>query len=399
MTDIKLFHRALGKRTNLGRDDFNAAAAAKVLAFHRTLPGYSPTPLAHLPAFAKQCGVADIFVKDESKRFGLNAFKGLGGSWCLANLIAKKLGTQAIDFHELCSPESLKRLGKTTFITATDGNHGMGIAWTAQQLQQNCVVYLPKGSTRERVERIRRVGAKAEVTDMNYDQTVEFAQKLAAENGWEFVQDTDRPGYTQIPALIMQGYLTMACEAVAELKAKDVKPTHVFLQAGVGSMAGSIAAYLSSVYEEDPPVFVIVEADAADCIHQTMECGDGTVHIAQGDLATMMAGLACGIPSMTGLKILEGVAENFATVTDRAAARGMRILGNPLEGDDRVVSGESGAAGFSAFVELAFGDKHQDLRKAAGLDENSVVLCFSTEGDTDKANYRKVVWEGVPPSA
>ena len=113
MTDIKLFHRALGKRTNLGRDDFNAAAAAKVLAFHRTLPGYSPTPLAHLPAFAKQCGVADIFVKDESKRFGLNAFKGLGGSWCLANLIAKKLGTQAIDFHELCSPESLKRLGKT----------------------------------------------------------------------------------------------------------------------------------------------------------------------------------------------------------------------------------------------------------------------------------------------
>ena len=399
MTDIKLFHCTLIKKVNCGRDNFNGDIAAKVLAFHRTLPQYRATPLAHLPALAKHCGVADLYVKDESKRFGLNAFKGLGGSWCMANLIAGKLGLQNIDFNELCSPESLRRLGKTTFITATDGNHGMGIAWTAQQFQQDCVVYLPKGSTKERVERIRRVGAVAEVTDMNYDQTVEFAQNLAAKNGWEFVQDTDRPGYTEIPMLIMQGYLTMASEAVAELKEKGLKPTHVFLQAGVGSMAGSIAAYLASVYEDDMPVFVIVEADAADCIHKTMECGDGTVHAAQGDLATMMAGLACGIPSMTGLRILEGVAENFATVTDRAAARGMRILGNPLDGDDRVVSGESGAAGVGAFVELTLGDNNSDLRKAVGLDENSVVLCFSTEGDTDKANYRKVVWEGVPPSA
>ena len=399
MTDIKLFHRPLIEKNNCGRNNFNDEVAEKVLAFHRTLPGYKPTPLAQLPALAKRCGVAGLYVKDESKRFGLNAFKGLGGSWCLANLIAKKIGLQSIDFHELCAPESLKRLGKNTFITATDGNHGMGIAWTAQQLQQNCVVYLPKGSTEERVERIRRVGATAEVTDMNYDQTAEYAQSLAAKNGWEFVQDTDRPGYTEIPTLIMQGYLTMAREAVDELKDKGLKPTHVFLQAGVGSMAGSIASYLASVYEDDMPVFVIVEADAADCIHKTMECGDGTVHVAQSELATMMAGLACGIPSMTGLRILEGVAENFATITDRAAARGMRMLGNPLEGDDRVISGESGAAGFGAFIELTLEEENLNLRKAAGLDENSVVLCFSTEGDTDKAHYRKVVWQGVPPSA
>lgn len=152
-------------------------------------------------------------------------------------------------------------------------------------------------------------------------------------------------------------------------------------------------------YEDNPPVFVIVEADAADCIHKTMEAGDGKVHIAEGDLQTMMAGLACGIPSMTGLKILEGFAENFAVITDAAAARAMRILGNPLEDDDRVVSGESGAAGFGALVELTLNAENRALREAAGLDENSVVLCFSTEGDTDRANYRKVVWEGVPASA
>ena len=142
-----------------------------------------------------------------------------------------------------------------------------------------------------------------------------------------------------------------------------------------------MAAYLTNVFKDCPPKLVIVEAEAADCLHKTVAAQDGKIHIAEGDLATMMAGLACGEPCRTALSMLEETAENFVTITDRVAARAMRMLGNPLPGDDRVVSGESGASGFGAFVEL---------------DENAVVLCFSTEADTDQGNYRRVVWEGVP---
>ena len=142
------------------------------------------------------------------------------------------------------------------------------------------------------------------------------------------MQDTDRPGYTDIPKRLMAGYMTMAQEAIEEMKEKGVRPTHVFLQAGVGSMAAGVAAYLTNVFKENPPVFVIVEAKAADCLHKTVAAQDGKIHIAEGDLATMMAGLACGEPCRTALSMLEETAENFVTITDRVSARAMRMLGN-----------------------------------------------------------------------
>ena len=257
---------------------------------------------------------------------------------------------------------------------------------------------MPKGSSVERVERIRKTGATVHVTDVNYDATVELAKATAEKNGWTYVQDTDRPGYTDIPKRLMAGYMTMAQEAIEEMKEKGVRPTHVFLQAGVGSMAAGVAAYLTNVFRDCPPAFVIVEAEAADCLHKTVAARDGKIHIAEGDLATMMAGLACGEPCRTALSMLEETAENFVTITDRVAARAMRMLGNPLPGDDRVVSGESGASGFGAFVELVREGAPKEWRETVGLDENAVVLCFSTEADTDQGNYRRVVWEGVPSS-
>ena len=208
------------------------------------------------------------------------------------------------------------------------------------------------------------------------------------------MQDTDRPGYTDIPKRLMAGYMTMAQEAIEEMKEKGVRPTHVFL----GSMAAGVAAYLTNVFKENPPVFVIVEAKAADCLHKTVAAQDGKIHIAEGDLATMMAGLACGEPCRTALSMLEETAENFVTITDRVSARAMRMLGNSLPGDDRVVSGESGASGFGAFVQLVREGSPEEWRETVGLDENAVVLCFSTEADTDQGNYRRVVWDGVPSS-
>lgn len=257
---------------------------------------------------------------------------------------------------------------------------------------------MPKGSSRERVERIRRTGAEVHVTDVNYDATAELAKRTSEENGWTYVQDTDRPGYTDIPKRLMAGYMTMAVEAVEEMQRKGVRPTRVFLQAGVGSMAAAVTAYLTNVSRDSPPKFVIVEAEAVDCLHQTVAAEDGKIHIAEGDLATMMAGLACGDPSRTALAMLEETAETFVTITDRVAARAMRMLGNPLSGDDRVVSSESRASGFEAFVELVRNGSPEEWREMVGLDENAVVLCFSTEADTDQDNYRRVVWEGMPSS-
>ena len=399
MTDLQFFHQSISpERQNPDVALYNDETARAVRAFHRTIPGYEPTPLAHLPSLAKMLGVKDVFVKDEGRRFGLKAFKALGGSWCIASLLAEELGLEKPDFAVLTSAETRKKLGDRTFSTATDGNHGMGVAWTAAKLGQKAVIYMPKGSSRERVERIRKTGAAVHVTDVNYDATVELAKATAAENGWTYVQDTDRPGYTDIPKRLMAGYMTMAAEAVEEIRKQGVRPTHVFLQAGVGSMAAAVAAYLTNVFKDCPPKFVIVEAEAADCLHKTVAAQDGKIHITEGDLATMMAGLACGEPCRTALSMLEETAENFVTITDRVAARAMRILGNPLPGDDRVVSGESGASGFGAFVELVRDGSPEEWRETVGLDENAVVLCFSTEADTDQGNYRRVVWEGVPSS-
>ena len=219
MTDLQLFHQTLpANPKNLDVPLYNAETAAAVRAFHRTMPDYEPTPLVHLPSLARELGVKDIFVKDEGKRFGLKAFKALGGSWCIASLLSEELGMDRPDFKVLTAPETLKRLGNRTFSTATDGNHGMGVAWTAMKLGQKAVIYMPKGSSRERVERIRKTGAAVHVTDVNYDATVELAKRTSEGNGWTYVQDTDRPGYTDIPKRLMAGYMTMAREAIEEMR-------------------------------------------------------------------------------------------------------------------------------------------------------------------------------------
>ena len=193
----------------------------------------------------------------------------------------------------------------------------------------------------------------------------------------------------------MQGYETMGLEAHEQL---PEKPTHIFLQAGVGSMAGAIAGLFASLYGEDRPVVTIVEPNKADCIFRTAEANDGQRHFVTGDMDTIMAGLACGEPCSIGWNILADYADHFISCPDSIAATGMRILGNPAVGDDRVISGESGAAAFGALAALMTDPSLAEYKKAIGLDENSRVLCFSTEGDTDRENYRAIVWEGKYPT-
>ena len=370
---------------------FSARNAEISKNFHSTVDGYAPTPLAAFNSTAKQLGAGEIYVKDESYRFGLNAFKALGGSFCVGRYIADLLGKDisSLSYSDLVSPQTKASVGDITFVTATDGNHGRGIAWTAAKLGQKAVVYMPKGSAAERLENIRRLGAVSEMTDVNYDDTVRFAKQQAADNGWVLVQDTAWEGYETIPTYIMQGYLTMAAEAVQQLGGK--KPTHIFLQAGVGAMAGALAAFFRDIYSFEPKI-VVVEPDKADCFYHTAKADDGNIHTVGGALDTIMAGLACGEPCTIGWDLLKFCADAFISMEDTVAANGMRIMAAPLAEDTAVTSGESGAAGFGAAVEIL--RNHPQIKTDLAMDENSTVLCFSTEGATDVENYRNIVWYG-----
>lgn len=370
--------------------------AKKVQKFHAGFPMYQETPLTELKETAKALGLGTVYIKDESYRFGLNAFKVLGGSYAIGNYLAGKLG-KTIDqmpYEELISEKTKKELGEITFVTATDGNHGRGVAWTANRLHQKAVVYMPKGSAKERLDNILAEGAEASITDLNYDEAVRLASRQAEEKGWVMVQDTAWEGYEDIPEWIMQGYGTMGYEAYTQL---PEKPTHIFLQAGVGSMAGAVAGFFASVYGEDRPVITIVEPNKADCVFCTAEANDGKLHFVTGEMNTIMAGLACGEPCSIGWNVLRDYADNFISCPDYMAAQGMRILGSPVQGDPRVVSGESGAAAFGCVSEIMRDPKYADVRKKLGLNQDSRVLFFSTEGDTDQENYRSIVWDGAYP--
>ena len=395
--DIGSFHLVTRSRPGKGAGysgNYNIMKAEEVRRFHRSFPMYAPTPLAVLPETAKMLGIGEIYVKDESHRFGLNAFKVLGGSYAMGNILAKRLGKPLSEtgYAVLTAPETRNTLGDITFITATDGNHGRGVAWTSNTLGQKSVVHMPKGSAEERLNNIRACGAHADIIDGNYDDAVRLSRKEAEENGWVVVQDTSWEGYEEIPAWIMEGYCTMGLEAYEQL---PQKPTHIFLQAGVGSMAGAIAALFASIYQEDRPKIIIVEPNNADCFYRTAKADDGNLHTVTGDMQTIMAGLACGEPCPLAWEILKDCADHFIAFPDWAAAKGMRILGNPLGRDDRVISGESGASAFGCMAAILTQPELAEMKRELELTETSRVLFFSTEGATDRENYRKIVWDGA----
>lgn len=370
--------------------------------FHKSFPQYSVTPLAGLSKMADQLGLAGLHVKDESYRFGLNAFKVLGGSFAMAKYIAEEMNknVEDINYDYLTSQAFRDEFGQATFFTATDGNHGRGVAWAANRLGQKAVVHMPKGSTETRFNNIAKEGAKVTIEELNYDDCVRLAAKEAAETPHGVVvQDTAWEGYEKIPSWIMQGYGTMAGEAANQLKEQGVeRPTHVFVQAGVGSLASAVVGYFANLYPENPPKFIIMEAEIAACLYKGAAAADGEPRIVGGDLQTIMAGLACGEPNTIGWDILRNHADAFLACPDWVAAKGMRMLAAPIKGDPQVTSGESGAVGMGVISTIMTDDTYKELRDALGLSKDSQILLFSTEGDTDPDKYKKIVWGGEYPT-
>ena len=371
---------------------------AKARAFHESFPQYSVTPLTKLPKMADLLGLGEVYIKDESYRFGLNAFKVLGGSFAMARYIAQQTGKDVseLPYNVLTSDKLREEFGQATFFTATDGNHGRGVAWAANKLGQKSVVLMPKGSTQTRLNNILAENAVATIEDVNYDECVRMANDMAmkTENG-VMVQDTAWEGYEEIPAWIMQGYGTMAMEANEQLGEYGCdRPTHVFIQAGVGSLAGAVQGYFANRYPENPPKIVVVEAEAAACLYKGAALGDGSIQIVDGDMVTIMAGLACGEPNTISWDILKNHVDTFIASPDWVAAKGMRMLAAPIKGDPAVTSGESGAAPFGTLACIMLMDEYKELREHLGLNKDSKVLLFSTEGDTDPDRYKSIVWDG-----
>lgn len=377
-------------------------AVESALAFHRSFPEYTVTPLHQLKGFARELGLGGLYVKDESYRFGLNAFKVLGGSFAIGKFVAKQLGRDisVVDYTFLTSEEFKKRFAPCTFFTATDGNHGRGVAWSANRLGQKAVVLMPAGTVKSRYENIKKLGADVTIEKLNYDDCVRKAALLSKQiPSSVVVQDTAWEGYEEIPSHIMQGYGTLIAEAVEQMAQNGVTPTHVFVQAGVGSLAAAVQGYLVNRFPENTPKVVVMECRVADCFYRSAVARDGTAQAVGGALDSIMAGLCCGETSPIAWDILKNHAAVFCSCEDSISAAGMRRLSAPINDDPRIVSGESGAVGMGLIDLICRNSTYTDLRGALGIDATSQVLLISTEGDTDPERYRAIVWDGACSSA
>lgn len=407
-SDFAWIERTFDKKDySVSEKMFPISIARTARNFHRQIPGYKTSPLVSLTNLSQMLGVDSLWVKDEAQRLELNSFKVMGGSFAMFRLIQKKLGKKddEMTYEYLMSKDCKKKLGDMTFASATDGNHGRGLAWACNKLGYKCMIYVHSATSQPRIDAIAKFGATVKVIKGNYDDAVRQCNEDANKNGWQVVSDTSWDGYTEIPTWIMQGYNTILLEAQEQFASQGItKPTHVFVQAGVGALAASVIGFYSALFKENSPKFVVVEPANAACLYETALANDGKCHTVKGDLDTIMAGLACGEPSPIAWEILSRQADVFIKVPDYVAARGMRILATPLHDDPLVISGESGAVTLGALYAMLSraADKNaqgyiDQLKDHLGIDNKSQILFINTERNTDPIRFRQIIWDGMDP--
>ena len=345
--------------------------------YHRTFPGYRQSSLTSLPRLATQLGVAEVLVKDESERFGLPSFKILGGSWAVNRLIWQLRGEspQGRTFDDLHAAAA--ELGEATLVTATDGNHGRGIARMARLLGLAAHVMVPNDMVAFRREAIASEGAAVEIIDGDYDVAVRAAANYASASAdRHLVADVALTDTDHVPRWVMDGYHTILDEIGEQI---DGRPDAIFIQAGVGALAGAAIDYYA---RRAPDVrAAVVEPLTAACLFESAVAGTSvSLDESQG---SMMAGLNCGTPSSVAWPLTAGRATAFIAIDDELAGDAMRLLA-----DAGIVAGESGAAGIAGLIAAARDD---ETREVLGLDEHARVLTINTEGVTDPENYRRIV--------
>lgn len=349
------------------------AEAGCPLAFHRTLPGYAPTPVVEAPAVAAALGVGCVWVKDESSRLGMPSFKILGASWATYRAICRRLGRDpepAIPLGEL--RDQLAAYGPLHLVAATDGNHGRAVARMARLLGVSAEILVPDDMVSARRDAIASEGAHVTVVPGSYDNAVARSAELADE-AHLVISDTSWPGYEDVPGWVIDGYATIGLEVDAQLAERDAAPPNIVVaQIGVGAFAAAMVRYA----KQHPATRVVgVEPANADCVTASVEAGE-LVEV-PGPHVSIMAGLNCGNASLIAWPVISRGIDVLVTIDDEPAREAMRLLA-----DAGVVSGESGAAGLGGLLWA---------RETLSLPADATVLLVSTEGATDPQAYEQIV--------
>ena len=364
----------------------SAAPVAGPRSFHSRLPGYAPTPLRSLAPLAARLGIADLRVKDESARLGLPAYKVLGASWATYRAITLRLGRSPEPWADLAQLRlNLRDLPPLRLVTATDGNHGRGVARVARWLGWPAEVYLPRGSAPARLEGIRSEGALVIEVDGTYDETVARAAEAGTATDTLLIQDHGWPGYEEIPEWVAEGYETIFAEVDEELsRPGHAEPDVVLVQIGVGTLASAVVRHYRRPGLSTPPVLIGVEPTGAACALRSIAAGQ-PVMLAVGADASIMAGLNCGTPSSAAWPAMRDGIDAFLAVEDGLAMRAMRELA-----EAGMTAGESGAAGLAGLLAL-LQPEHREARARLGIGGAIRVLLLNTEGATDPDAWARVV--------
>jgi len=326
---------------------------------------YSPTPLLKLNKLSAELNLNKIYYKDESKRFSLKSFKALGGAYAV-DKVAK--GNKDI-----------------TVSTATAGNHGRSVAWGAKRLGLKCKIFISEYVSDARGEAMSALGADVVKVKGNYENSLIECIKKSTENNWQIVQDVAWKNYMLIPTLTMAGYSVMMKEIVDEIN--NDKITHIFLQAGVGGMAGAMIAGTAR-YLKNIPKIIVVEPDSAACVMESIK--NGKLEKVNITRESLMGGMSCGEPSLVPWKILKKSVNSCISLPDDDIGKAMKLFANASFGDDKIIAGENSAPGV---ISLIASCNDENIKNKLALNSSSNILLIGCEGDTDKEMYQKLIKE------
>ena len=326
---------------------------------------YSPTPLLLLNKLSKELNLNKIYYKDESKRFDLKSFKALGGAYAVEKVTK---GNKDI-----------------TVSTATAGNHGRSVAWGAKRLKLKCKIFISEYVSDVRGKAMEALGADVVKVKGNYENSLVECIKQSTDNNWQIVQDVAWKDYMLIPTLTMAGYSVMMKEIVDQINNEEI--THIFLQAGVGGMAGAMVAG-SARYLKNIPKMIVVEPDSVACVMESIKTGK--IEKINIERESLMGGMSCGEPSLVPWKILKKSVNNCISLPDDDIGKAMKLFANASFGDDKIIAGENSAPGV---ISLIASCNDENIKNKINLNSSSNILLIGCEGDTDQEIYQKLLKE------
>ena len=319
--------------------------------------------LINLNKLSQELDLNKIFYKDESKRFDLKSFKALGGAYAV---------------------QKISKGNKNIIVsTATAGNHGRSVAWGAKRLGLKCKIFISEFVSDARGQAMANLGAEVIKVKGNYENSLIECIKQSTKNGWQIVQDVAWDNYLLVPKYTMAGYSVMMKEIIDQLD--NNKITHIFLQAGVGGMAGAmiagIARYLTNI-----PITVVVEPDSAACVLESIKSGK----IEKIDIKreSLMGGMSCGEVSLVPWEILKNSVKYCISLPDDDIAKTMKLLGNASFSKEKIIAGENSAPGVISLITSCEDEK---IKEKIGLNKDSNVMLIGCEGDTDQEMYQKLI--------